>query len=44
MGQRQGSDQDALDLVQADRIVGAIIQRGRARPLVVRELMRVVVG
>ena len=33
-----GLDQDPLDLIQADRIVGAIMERRRARRLVVRDL------
>ena len=37
-------DQDALDLIQVDSIVGAIMQLGRARLLVGRELLRVLVG
>jgi hypothetical protein len=34
-------DQDALDLIQADGIVGPVIKLGRARRLVVRDLLRV---
>jgi hypothetical protein len=40
-GQRQSSDEDTLDLIQADRIVGAVIQLGRARRLVAGDLLRV---
>ena len=34
-------NEDALDLIQADRIIGAVIQLGRARRLVVRDLLSV---
>ena len=34
-----GSDQDSLDLIQADGVAGAIIQLGRARRLVGREVL-----
>ena len=40
MGKRQGSDKNPLDLVQADGIVGAVIELGRARRLVVCDLLR----
>jgi hypothetical protein len=33
-------DQDALDLIQADGIIGAVIELGRARRLVVGDLLR----
>jgi hypothetical protein len=35
------SDEDALDLSQADRIVGAVIELRRARRLVVGDLLTV---
>ena len=41
MDQRQRSNQNPLDLVQTDGIAGAVIQLGRARRLVVRDLLRV---
>ena len=40
LGQRQRSDENALDLIQADGIVGAIIELGRARGFVVSYLLR----
>jgi hypothetical protein len=47
MDQRQRSDENPLDLIQADRIARAVIQPGRARRLaegprqrVVRERLR----
>src|SRR5512139_3769564 len=40
MGQRQRSDKNPLDLIQADGIVGAVIQLRRARRFVVRDLRR----
>ena len=37
-------DQNALDLIQTDGIVGALIQLGRAGRLVVRDLLRMLNG
>jgi hypothetical protein len=41
MGQRQRPDKNPLHPIQADGIAGAIIQLGRARRLVVGNLLRV---
>jgi len=39
MGKRQGSDKNPLDLIQADRIAGAVIELGGARRLMRRNLL-----
>ncbi len=39
LGQRQRSDENALDLIQADGVVGAIVELGRARGFVVSGLL-----
>src|SRR5450759_112642 len=39
MGQRQRSDKNPLDLIQANGIIGAIVELRRARRLVVRDLL-----
>lgn len=36
-------DQNSLDIVQADGIVGAVLQLGRARRFMIRFLLRVLV-
>src|SRR5450759_4839554 len=41
MGQRQRSDKNPLDLIQANGIIGAIVELRRARRLVVRDLLRI---
>jgi hypothetical protein len=41
MGQHQRSDQNSLDLIQANGIIGAIIELRRARRLVICDLLRV---
>jgi hypothetical protein len=41
LGQRQRSDKDALNLIQADGIAGAVVELGRARRLMVRDLLSV---
>ena len=38
------SDEDALDLIQADRIIGAVIELRRARRLMIRDLPTVLIG
>ena len=41
MDPRQRSDKNPFYLIQTDRIVGAVIELGRARRLVVRDLLGV---